>query len=104
MASTSGSWSAGTVAKQHLLQSVAAKALAQSLERDDLVGRDVPKVDARAELLDEPGLGRFRRRLEEEGVDIDVVDDLVHEAGPHLARGTVDPGSPALPALGDDLP
>src|SRR6266516_3842990 len=66
IASTSGSWSAGTVAKQHLLERVAAEAAAQCLERDDLVWRNVPEVDARSELLDEPGLGRLRRCLEEE--------------------------------------
>src|SRR5438132_3766073 len=64
IASTSGSWSAGAVAKQHLLQRVAAQAQPQSRERDHLVRRDVPEVDRGAELLDEPHLGGLRRRLE----------------------------------------
>ena len=51
--------------EQHLLQRVAAQAEAQRLERDHLVGRDVAEVDRRAELLDEPGLRRLRRRLED---------------------------------------
>src|SRR5512133_2931635 len=54
MRSTSGSRSAGAVAKQDLLQRVAAQAEAQRLERDHLVGRDVPEVDCRAEMLHEP--------------------------------------------------
>ena len=36
----------------------AAQAEPQRLERDHLVRRDVPEVDRRAELLDEPGLRR----------------------------------------------
>src|SRR5262245_54753645 len=66
IASTSGSRSAGAVAKQHLLERVAAKAVAQRRERDHLVGRDVAEVDRRAELLDEPRLRRLRRRLEDD--------------------------------------
>src|SRR5690242_1706856 len=60
MRSTSGSWSAGAVAKQDLLQRVAAQAEPQRLERDHLVGRDVPEIDVRAEVLHEPCLGRLR--------------------------------------------
>src|SRR6266498_6035311 len=65
-ASTSGSWSAGAIAKQHLLERVAPEAEAERLERDHFVGRDVPEVDRRPELLDEPGLGGLRRRLEDD--------------------------------------
>ena len=43
-------------AKEHLLQGVAAQAEPERLERDDLVGRDVPEVHLRAEVLDEPRL------------------------------------------------
>ena len=32
------------------------------------------------------------------------MDDLVHEACPHFARWSVDPGGPSLASLGDDLP
>src|SRR5436305_3120352 len=57
MASQSSSGSGGAVAtEQHLLQGVTAQAESQRLERDHLVGRDVPEVDVRAELLHEPGL------------------------------------------------
>src|SRR5204863_4679253 len=57
MASKSRSGSAGAVAiDQHLLQRVAAQTEAQRLERDHLVGRDVPEVDPRPELLHEPRL------------------------------------------------
>src|SRR3954470_24823459 len=66
IASTSGSWSAGAVAKQHLLQGVAAEAAPQGLERDHLVRRDVSEVHGRAELLDEPNLSRLRRRFEDD--------------------------------------
>src|SRR5262249_17610092 len=63
--SSSGSW--GLLATdKHLLQRVAAQPETQRLERDHLVRRDVPEVDVRAELLDEPGLARLGRRLEDE--------------------------------------
>src|SRR5712691_573817 len=77
--STSGSRSAGAVAKQHLPERVAAQAEPQRLERDHLVGRDVAQVDVRAEVLDEPGLGGLCRRLEDELLDVDRVHDLVDE-------------------------
>src|SRR5438067_6590520 len=64
IASTSGSWSARAVAKQHLLQRVAAQSEPQRLERDHFFGRDVPEVHGRTELLDEPRLGRLGRCLE----------------------------------------
>src|SRR3954451_3373233 len=64
--STSGSRSAGAVAKEHLLQRVAAQAVAQRRERDHLVGLDVPEAHAYAQLLDEPHLGRLRRGLEDD--------------------------------------
>src|SRR2546421_11529461 len=67
MASKSRSGSAGAVAtEQHLLQGVPAQTQAQRLERDHLIGRDVPEVHGRAELLHEPGLGRLRGRLEDQ--------------------------------------
>src|SRR5262249_5929267 len=56
------------------------------------------------ELLHEPRLRGLRRRLEDERVDGDLVNDLVDEARAHLARGPVDPGGAALAALGDHLP
>src|SRR5436305_5918544 len=101
--STSGSCRLG-VAKQHLLERVAAQAEPQRLEWDDLLGRDVPEVHVRPELLDEPGLRGLRRRLEDQVLDGHLVHDLVDETGPHLAVRAVDPGGPALPALRDHLP
>src|SRR5581483_10195583 len=65
MASRSG-WIRLGVAKQHLLERVAAETETQSLERDDLVGRDVSEVHGRPEVLDEPGLRGLGRRLEEQ--------------------------------------
>src|SRR6266516_7118749 len=81
--STSGSCRLG-VAKQHLFQRVAAQAETERLERDDLVGRDVAEVHVRPELLDEPGLRALGRRLEDELARLDLVDDLVDQAGAHL--------------------
>src|SRR6266540_2032796 len=104
IASTSGSWSAGAVAKQHLLQRVAAQPEPEGLERDDLLRRDVPEVHVRPELLYEPGLRVLRRRLEDQVADLDLVDDLVDEAGAHLAGRPVDPGRSTLAALRDHLP
>jgi hypothetical protein len=91
-------------AEQHLLQRVAAKTETQRLERDHLVGRDVPEVDVRAELLHEPGLRLLRRRLEKQVGDLDLMDDLVDETGAHLAGRAIDPGSAALAAFRDHLP
>src|SRR2546430_4636813 len=101
--STSGSCRLG-VAKQDLLGGVAARAEPQRLERDDLLGRDVPEVHIRPELLDDPAWRVFRRRLEDQVLGGPLVHDLVAEPGPHLAVRTVDPRGPALPALGDHLP
>src|SRR3954452_2249436 len=74
--SRSGSCRLG-VAKQNLLEGVAAQAEPQRLERDDLVGRDVAEVDVRAEVRDEPRLRRLRRRLEDQVLDGDLVGDLL---------------------------
>src|SRR5215467_4366182 len=65
IASVSGSCRLG-VAKQDLLEGVAAQAEPQRLERDDFLRRDVPEVHVRAEVADEPGLRGLRRRLEDE--------------------------------------
>src|SRR4051794_16590513 len=65
------STSGGIWSKEHLLQRVAAQPEAEGLERDHLVGRDVPEVDGRAELLDEPRLCSFRRRLEDDVLGAD---------------------------------
>src|SRR5256885_12728442 len=91
IASTSGSWSAGAVAKQHLLQGVAAQAAAECLERNDLVRCDVAEVHGRAELLDEPGLSGLRRRFEDDVLERHRVCDLADELGPHVAGLAEDP-------------
>src|ERR1700716_1540691 len=103
MASTSGSCRLG-VAKQDLLERVAAQPEPERLEGDDLVGRDVAEVDVRPEVLHEPGLRRLRRGLEDQVVDVDLVRDLVDQAGAHVAVLAEDPGRPALARLGDHLP
>src|SRR5919204_1362813 len=103
--SKSSSGSGGAVAtEEHLLQRVGPQAEPQRLERDDLVGRDVPEVHARPELPDEPRLGALRGSLEDQILDRDLVDDLVDEAGAHLAGRPVDAGSAAFPPLRDHLP
>src|SRR5947207_1329905 len=104
IASKSSSGSGGALAKEHLLQRVTAQALPERLERDDLVRRDVAEVHARAELLHEPGLRALGRRFEDQEARIDVVDDLVDEAGAHLAGRPVDAGGSALAAFRDHLP
>src|SRR5438094_26770 len=105
MASKSSSGRGGALAiEQDLLQRVAAQAEAQGLQRDDLLGRDVPEVHVRPELLDEPGLRGLRGRLEDELRDVDLVRDLVYQPSPHLAVRPVDPGGAALAAFGDHLP
>src|SRR5262249_27265990 len=90
--------------QHHRLQRVAAKTQAQRLERDHLVGRDVPEVHRRPELLDEPRLGSLRRRLEDDVRGPDGVRDLVDQIRSHAARRVEDPGSPAFTRLGDHLP
>src|SRR4029453_11944359 len=54
--------------EQHLLQGVAAQPEPQRFERDHFLRRNVPEVDVRPEVLDEPGLARLRRRFEEQVV------------------------------------
>src|SRR5438094_3332395 len=104
IASTSGSWSAGAVAKQHLLERVAAQAEPQRLERDHFFGRDVAEVDRGPERLDEPRLGGLRRRLEDDVHRTDSHRDLTDQLRPHAAGGVEDPGGTAFPRLGDHLP
>src|SRR2546423_9083515 len=55
-------------------------------------------------MLDEPRLGRLRRRFPDEVVEVDRMRDLVYEPGAHVARGAEDAGGPALARLGDHLP
>src|SRR4030095_7430098 len=74
---------------------VAAQAEPERLQRDDLLGRDVPEVDPGAEVLDEPGLARLRRRLPDEVVDVELVGDLLDQAGAHVAVLAADAGAAA---------
>src|SRR6266550_8326783 len=96
IASKSSSGRSGALAiEQDLLQRVAAQAEPERLEWNDLLRRDVPEVHVRAELLHEPGLRRFRGRLEDQVLDGHLVDDLVNEPGAHLAVRPVNPGGAA---------
>src|SRR2546429_565961 len=104
IASTSGSWSAGVVAKEHLLQRVAAEAAAERLERDDLFRRDVPEVHGGAELLDEPRPGGPRRCLEDDVLAGHGIGDLADELRAHVAGLAVESRPPALSRFGDHLP
>jgi hypothetical protein len=54
-------------------------------------------------VLDEPDLLVALRRLEDEPVEVDAVDDLVDQAGARLAVGAVHPSIARRPALADDL-
>src|SRR6202795_3368016 len=104
IASTSGSWSAGTVAKEHLLQRVLAQPATERLERDDLVRGDVPEIDGRAELLDEPRLGVLRGRLEDDVLERHSACDLADEVGSHVAGLAADACCSALTRFRDHLP
>src|SRR5512132_4056081 len=105
IASKSSSGSRGAVAtEQHLLQRVAAQTQPERFQWDHLIGRDVAEVDVRTELLHEPGLRILRRCFEQKVGDLDLVDDLVDEAGAHLSGRAIDPGCAAFPAFGDHLP
>src|SRR3954471_6011162 len=90
--------------KEHLLQRVAAKPETERLERDDLLRRDVPEVDRRAEVLDEPRLRSLRRRLPDDVVEVELVRDLVDQPGAHVAVLAEDACAAAFARLGDDLP
>ena len=92
--SSSGSWCAGRLAKQDLLEGVAAQTAAQGLERDHLVGRDVAEVDGRAELLDEPDLRGLGRRLED-----DVVQRRPRLRSRRRASVRISPAPVKMPAL-----
>src|ERR671935_1785756 len=100
IASKSSSGSRAVATEEHLLQRVGAEAEPQRLERDDLLGRDVPEVHARPELPHEPGLGALRGSFEDQVFDRDLVRDLVDQAGAHLARRAVDACGAALADLG----
>src|SRR5580765_3891640 len=103
VSTSDGSWSV-CATEQHLLHRVAAESEAQRLERDDLVGRDVAEVHARAEALNEPALRGLGRRLKDDVRRTDRERDLADQFRSHPAARVEDPGRPALACLGDDLP
>src|SRR5258708_6856681 len=92
--SVSGSCRLG-VAKQYLLERVAAQTEAQRLERDHFLRRDVAEVHVRTEVLNEPRLRRLRRRLPDDVVEVELVRDLVDQAGAHVAVLAKDAGRTA---------
>src|SRR5664279_1229312 len=83
---------------------VGAKPESKRLETESLLGRDVAEVHLGAVVGDEPGLSGLERRLENEVVDRNLVRDLFHEPGAHLARGPEDACGAALSSLGDHFP
>src|SRR5262245_43331502 len=83
---------------------VGTEALADRLDRDDVIGRDVAEVHVGAEVLDEPHLLRLAGRLEDDPPGVDVHLDLVDEPGLDLARRVIDADRPRLAALHDHLP
>src|SRR5262249_57148367 len=85
-------------------QGVGAQALADGLDRDDLLGWDVTQVHVRAEMLDEPDLLWLARRLEDDAAGVDLHLDLVDQACFDLARRVVDADGSRLPSLRDHLP
>src|SRR5262249_61934651 len=76
---------------------VGAQALADSLHRDDVLGRDVAQVHVGAEVLDEPHLLWLARRLQDDAAGVDAHLDLVRQPRPDLARPVVDVDRPRLP-------
>src|SRR2546423_15270693 len=85
MASKFRSGNRAVATEEHLLQRVGTQAEPPRLEREDLVGRDVPEVHARPELPDETRLGALRGCFRAQILERDLVHDLVDEAGAHLA-------------------
>src|SRR3954453_2790125 len=86
----------GRLAKEHLLERVAAQPEPERLERDHLFGWNVSQIDNRPELLDEPRLRGLRRRLPDQVVERHGRGDLVDEVGPHLAARSEDASAAAL--------
>src|SRR5438270_4249667 len=91
-------------AQREALHSVRAQSQSQGLERYDVGGHDVAQVALRAEALEQPDLLLAQRRLEDQAVRVDRVDDLVDQARAHLSRGAVDARGARLARLCDHLP
>src|SRR5262249_55977145 len=85
-------------------QGVGAQALADGLDRDHVLGRDVAEVHVRPEVLDEPDLLGLARRLEDDAAGVDLHLDLVDESRLDLARRVVDADGARLAPLDDHLP
>src|SRR5687768_14717585 len=104
MASICGSVSDRLLIEQDLLEGVGSESEPERLERDDFLGRDVSEVHLGAEVLHEVRLRGLRGSLEDDVAELDLVDDLVDQAGAHLPGRAKNAGRAALAALGDDLP
>ena len=66
-------------------------------------GCTLPRLTAGTETLDEPDLLVLLRRLEDQPAAVDLVDDLLDQAGARLAVGPVHAGVAGRAALADDL-
>src|SRR5262249_32829877 len=85
-------------------QGVGAQPLADGLDRDHVLGRDVAQVHVGAEMFDEPDLLGLARGLEDDPADVDLHLDLVDEPRLDLSRGVVDADRPRLAPFHDHLP
>src|SRR5262249_31988462 len=85
-------------------QGVGAQPLTDGLDGDHVLGRDVAEVHVRPEVLDEPDLLGFARRLEDDAAGVDLHLDLVDEARLDLPRRVVDADGAGLAPLDDHLP
>src|SRR4029078_729645 len=66
-------------------------------------GTDVAEVDLRPQVLDEPDLLVALRRLEDQAMEVDLVEDLVDQPGAGLAVAPVETGVARRASLADDL-
>ena len=101
----SGRAAAGSQSRSSTSFSVSARSPRRSVSSGmTSSGGMLPRLTSGPNLLHEPGLRALLRRLEDDVGDVDLVDDLVDQAGAHLAGRPVDAGGAALAALGDHLP
>src|SRR5262245_18718939 len=71
-------------------QGIGAQPLADGLDRDHVLGRDVAQVHVGAEVFDEPHLLGLPRSLENDAAGVDLHLDLVDEPRLDLSRRVVD--------------
>src|ERR1700722_16197743 len=91
-------------AQRKALDGVGAQAETQGLQGEAVAGGDVAEVAPGAEVLQQPHLLSLQRRVEDQLLRIDRVDDLLDQAGTGFAVGAVDAGGARLARLGDHLP